>query len=52
MLLNEFLKEHQKVEELQATVADLASTVKEQAAELQTVAARLQKNESARYAVH
>ena len=29
MLLNEFLKEHRKVEKLEATVADLATTVKE-----------------------
>ena len=34
MLLNEFLKEHQKVEKLEATVADLATTVKEQTAHL------------------
>ena len=32
MLLNEFLKEHRKVEELQAAVAGLAATVKEQSA--------------------
>jgi hypothetical protein len=32
MLLNEFLKEHRKVEKLEATVASLAVTVKEQAA--------------------
>jgi hypothetical protein len=28
MLLNEFLKEHRKVEKLEATVADLAETMK------------------------
>jgi hypothetical protein len=41
MLLNEFLKEHRKVEKLEATVADLATTVKEQAAHLQRVSAQL-----------
>jgi trimeric autotransporter adhesin len=47
MLLNEFLKEHRKVEKLEATVADLAATVKEQAAQLRTVAAHVQMNNSA-----
>jgi hypothetical protein len=37
MLLNEFLKEHRKVEKLEATVADLA-------AELQQVKAQAQTN--------
>ena len=32
MLLKEFLKEHRRVQELEATVAGLATTVKEQAA--------------------
>jgi hypothetical protein len=41
MLLNEFLKEHKKVEELESTVATLAATVKEQAAEIQKVSAQL-----------
>ena len=41
MLLNEFLKEHRKVEELEATVAGLAATVKEQAAQIQKVSAQL-----------
>ena len=35
MLLNEFLKEHRKVQELEATVAGLAATVKEQSAQIQ-----------------
>jgi hypothetical protein len=39
MLLNEFLKEHRKVEKLEATVASLAATVKEQAAQIQRVSA-------------
>jgi septal ring factor EnvC (AmiA/AmiB activator) len=56
MLLNEFLKEHKKVEEQQASIADLKSTValqqketqvltaqlKEQAALIQRVSARLE----------
>jgi septal ring factor EnvC (AmiA/AmiB activator) len=56
MLLNEFLKEHKKVEEQQASIADLKSTValqnkemqaltaqlKEQAAQIQKVSAQLQ----------
>jgi hypothetical protein len=50
MLLNEFLKEHRKVEKLEATVADLAATVKEQAAHLQRVSAQLD-NSVARVAV-
>jgi trimeric autotransporter adhesin len=41
MLLNEFLKEHRKVEKLEATVAGLAATVKEQAAQIQKVSAQL-----------
>jgi hypothetical protein len=44
MLLNEFLKEHKKVEELQGTVAALAKTVKEQAAQIQKVSAQLEVN--------
>jgi trimeric autotransporter adhesin len=42
MLLNEFIKEHNKVEELEATVATLAATVKEQAARTQKVDAALE----------
>jgi hypothetical protein len=42
MLLNEFLKEHSKVEKLEATVASLAATVKEQAALIQKVSAQLE----------
>ena len=55
MLLNEFLKEHRKVENLknnfEATVAQqqkeiqaLATTVKEQAAQIQKVTARIELN--------
>ena len=49
MLLNEFLKEHKKVEELQATVAQqykgmevLSAQLKEQAAQIQKVSAQLE----------
>jgi hypothetical protein len=44
MLLNEFLKEHRKVQELESTVAGLAATVKEQAAQIQKVRAQLEMN--------
>ena len=44
MLLNEFLKEHRKVEKLEATVADLA-------AQLQKISVQVQmKNSNARVA--
>jgi len=36
MLLNEFLKEHKKVEELEATVAKLQSTVEKVSARVET----------------
>jgi trimeric autotransporter adhesin len=42
MLLNEFLKEHEKTEKLEATVASLIATVKEQAAQIQKVSAQLE----------
>ena len=43
MLLNEFLKEHQKVQEQQATITELKSTVAEQEKNLQATATRQQK---------
>jgi hypothetical protein len=53
MLLNEFLKQHRafseeqrKVKRLEATVADLITTVKEQAAQIQKVSAQLDQNGS------
>jgi peptidoglycan hydrolase CwlO-like protein len=60
-LLNEFLKEHKKVEEQQASIADLKSTVasqqkamqvftaqlQEQAAQIQKVSARLEASKPA-----
>ena len=61
MLLNEFLKEHKKVDQQQATISELESTVarqekgmkiltaqlKEQAAQIQRVSAQLQLNKPA-----
>ena len=61
MLLNEFLKQHKKVEEQQATIAELRLTVtqqqngmevlttqlKEQAAQIQKVSAQLEVNKPA-----
>lgn len=42
MLLNEFLKEHRKVQELESTVASLVATVKHQAVQIQRVSAQIQ----------
>jgi hypothetical protein len=54
MLLNEFLKEHKKVEELKATVAQqqkgmevLAASLKEQASQIQKVSAQVELNKPA-----
>ena len=54
LLLNEFLKEHKKVEEQQANIAELKSTVgvltaqlKEQAAQIQKVSAQLEAGKPA-----
>jgi hypothetical protein len=54
MLLNEFLKEHKKVEELQVTVAQqqkgmevLTAQLKEQAAQIQKVSAQLEASKPA-----
>ena len=41
MLLNEFLKEHKKVQEHQATIAELKSIVGQQQNEMETVIARV-----------
>src|SRR4029077_9882089 len=46
MLLNEFLKEHRKVEEQQATIAELKSAMAQQQAAMETVVARLQEYDS------
>ena len=42
MLLNEFLKEHGKVEELESTVAKLAAHIKEQDAKMQKISEQLE----------
>ena len=47
MLLNEFLKEHRKVEKLEGVVASLTATVKEQAAQIQKVSAQLEASKPA-----
>ena len=47
MLLNEFIKEHSKVEKLEATLARLAATVTEQAAQIQKVSAQLEASKPA-----
>jgi hypothetical protein len=47
MLLNEFLKEHKKVEDLESTVASLVATVKEQAVQIQKVSAELELSKAA-----
>ena len=51
MLLNEFLKEHRKVEEQQATIAELKSTVGGQREEFQAAIAR-QRKEMATVVAH
>ena len=47
MLLNEFLKEHRKVEALEATVAKLQSAFKAQAAQIQKVSDQLEASKPA-----
>ena len=54
MLLNEFLKEHRKMEELEASAAEqqkeikkLASQLKEQASQIQKVSAQLEVSKPA-----
>jgi hypothetical protein len=42
MLLNEFLKEHQTVAELQQEIATLTGTVKAQTAQIQTFSERIE----------
>jgi hypothetical protein len=58
MLLNEFLKEHRKVQKLEATVAQqqkgmeaLAAELKEQAAQIQNVSARVEVSKPAQRVV-
>ena len=54
MLLNEFLKEHRKVQQLQANALEqqkeiktLAATLKEQASQIQKVSAQLELSKAA-----
>lgn len=47
MLLNEFLKEHRKVEALEETVAELKSALREQAAQIRTVSDQLEMTKPA-----
>jgi len=47
MLLNEFLKEHRKVQQLESTVTSLAAIVKEQAGQIQKVSAQLELSKPA-----
>jgi hypothetical protein len=47
MLLNEFLKEHNTVQELKKEVAALTATVREQAAQIEKVSARLEVSKPA-----
>jgi trimeric autotransporter adhesin len=51
MLLNEFLKEHKKVEALEGIVTSLAATVNEQAAQIQKVSAQLEASNRAQQTV-
>jgi DNA polymerase III delta subunit len=47
MLLNEFLKEHSKVQELRKEVVALAATVREQALQIQKVSAQVEASKLA-----
>jgi hypothetical protein len=47
MLLNEFLKEHRKVQELENGMATLAAQLKEQAAQIQKVSAQVEMTKPA-----
>jgi uncharacterized coiled-coil protein SlyX len=51
MLLNEFLKEHRRVEAQQAAIAELKSTVAQQRKDSETTIARQQKQIEALTAV-
>ena len=47
MLLNEFLKEHRKVQELQNGMGTLTAQLKQQAAQIQKVKAQVEMNKPA-----
>jgi septal ring factor EnvC (AmiA/AmiB activator) len=50
MLLNEFLKEHKKVEQQQATIVELKSTVAQQRKDFETTATQHQKTFESKFA--
>jgi len=50
MLLNEFLKEHKRVQEQQATIAELKSTVAQQRKDFETAAAQQQESFQSKFA--
>jgi hypothetical protein len=47
MLLNEFLKEHRRMEEQDKRIEELTAQLKQQAAQIQKVSAQIEKNERA-----
>ena len=47
MLLNEFLKEHRKVQDLEKAMAAITAQLKEQAAQIQKVSAHLEMSKPA-----
>jgi hypothetical protein len=47
MLLNEFLKEHKKVQKLEAALEAVNARLKEQAAQIQKVSAQLELSKAA-----
>ena len=47
MLLNEFLKEHKKVEKLEATLEAVNARLQEQAAQIQKVSAQIEMSKPA-----
>jgi hypothetical protein len=51
MLLNEFLKEHRKVEEQQKQIDALTAQLKEQAAQIQRVSAKVEMNNPAKQVI-
>ena len=51
MLLNEFLKEHRKVQKLEAALEALTARLNEHDAKIQTVSDRMESSNSARVAV-
>ena len=51
MLLNEFLKEHRKVEKLEAALSVVNDRLKEQEAKIENVSARIETTQAARQLV-